>query len=170
MSTAHPGYIARHRILRFVRSTSSSPRSHLRPLGAALIVLPPFLFFWRPSTPSLISPAVYSDHPCSSTQRISARHVLVTIPIPAASLPLFNDEASQRAGSATRNMTEAVTIHHVMIKNPDLQIERPYTPINDVGKDGELKLVVKRVKGGEVGRSVGNRNEIGLPYLTRFIA
>jgi cytochrome-b5 reductase len=47
-----------------------------------------------------------------------------------------------------------VTIHHVMIKSPDLQIERPYTPINDVVADGELKLVVKAVKGGEVGRYV----------------
>lgn len=39
-----------------------------------------------------------------------------------------------------------------MIKNPDLQIERPYTPVNDVARDGELDLVVKRVQGGEVGR------------------
>jgi cytochrome-b5 reductase len=31
-------------------------------------------------------------------------------------------------------------------------IERPYTPINDVAADGEMAMVVKRVKGGEVGR------------------
>lgn len=40
----------------------------------------------------------------------------------------------------------------MMVKNPDIQIERPYTPINDVGKDGEVQMVIKRVKGGEVGR------------------
>lgn len=51
-------------------------------------------------------------------------------------------------------MEGEVTIQHVMIKSPDLQIERPYTPVNDVRKDGEVKVVVKRVKGGEVGRWV----------------
>lgn len=47
-----------------------------------------------------------------------------------------------------------VTVYHVMVKSPDLMIERPYTPVHDVGADGEVKLVVKRVRGGEVGRSV----------------
>ena len=40
----------------------------------------------------------------------------------------------------------------MMIKSPDIQIERPYTPVNDVLADGEIRVVVKRVKGGEVGR------------------
>jgi cytochrome-b5 reductase len=39
-----------------------------------------------------------------------------------------------------------------MVKNPDLMIERPYTPVNDAEADGEARLVVKRVRGGEVGR------------------
>jgi hypothetical protein len=43
-----------------------------------------------------------------------------------------------------------------MVKNPDLMIERPYTPINDVRADGEVRIVVKRVKGGEVGRWVSS--------------
>jgi cytochrome-b5 reductase len=43
-------------------------------------------------------------------------------------------------------------IEHIMIKNPDLQIERPYTPVNDVSKDGEVDVIVKRVRGGEVGK------------------
>lgn len=47
-----------------------------------------------------------------------------------------------------------VVIHHVCVKSPDLQIERPYTPINDPAKDGYMDIVVKRVKGGEVGRWV----------------
>ena len=149
---------ARHRVLRFVRSSTSSSRLHLRlrhyirPLGATLLVLPPFLFFWRSSTPPHISPGTYSDHPCSSAERISPQHVLVSIPIPAASLALFDDRGAEGATSTAGEKVETVTIHHLMVKNPDLQIERPYTPINDVGKDGELKLVVKRVKGGEVGR------------------
>ncbi len=47
-----------------------------------------------------------------------------------------------------------MAIQHVMIKSPDLQIERPYTPINDIVKDGDIRIVVKRVKAGEVGRCV----------------
>jgi hypothetical protein len=49
-----------------------------------------------------------------------------------------------------------VDVWHVYVKSPDLQIERPYTPINDVEKDGFARLLVKRVKGGEVGRYVTN--------------
>ncbi|KAL7421741.1 hypothetical protein Q5752_003512 [Cryptotrichosporon argae] len=41
-----------------------------------------------------------------------------------------------------------------MVKSPDIQIERPYTPVNDAAADGEVCMVVKRVKGGEVGRVV----------------
>jgi cytochrome-b5 reductase len=41
-----------------------------------------------------------------------------------------------------------------MVKNPDLMIERAYTPVNDVAADGRLRMVVKRVPGGEVGRCV----------------
>jgi cytochrome-b5 reductase len=47
---------------------------------------------------------------------------------------------------------QGVTVYHVMVKSPDLMIERPYTPVNDVRTDGEVRLVVKRVRGGEVGR------------------
>jgi cytochrome-b5 reductase len=39
-----------------------------------------------------------------------------------------------------------------MVKSPDLMIERPYTPVNDVKAEGDVKLVVKRVRAGEVGR------------------
>jgi cytochrome-b5 reductase len=39
-----------------------------------------------------------------------------------------------------------------MVRSSALMIERPYTPVNDVDADGEARLVVKRVPGGEVGR------------------
>lgn len=55
-----------------------------------------------------------------------------------------------------------MTIYHVCIKSPDLQIERPYTPINDPERDGYMDLVVKRVRGGEVGRYVHFELELGL--------
>lgn len=44
----------------------------------------------------------------------------------------------------------------MMVGAPDIQIERPYTPINDPVADGDVKMVVKRVKGGEVGRSASS--------------
>jgi len=130
-------------------------RQYLRPLGATLILLPPIFFFWRPSKPAL-SPQTYSDHPCSSVERITTQHALVIIPIPVASLPLFANqpgkEDSYRKSVSESGQSDRIMIHHVMVKSPDLQIERPYTPINDVMSDKEVRLVVKRVKGGEVGR------------------
>lgn len=48
-----------------------------------------------------------------------------------------------------------VVIQHVMVKSPDIQIERPYTLINDpnaANGEREMRMVVKRVRGGEVGR------------------
>lgn len=45
-------------------------------------------------------------------------------------------------------------VQHMMIGAPDIQIERPYTPVNDPGADADVKMVVKRVRGGEVGRWV----------------
>lgn len=88
----------------------------------------------------------------SSISNPTPRHDLLAIPIPQNSIPLFKNQAVRRDGSTVDNEKGEVIIQHVMIKNPDLQIERPYTPVNDPGEDGEMQLVVKRVKGGEVGR------------------
>ncbi|UOH79193.1 hypothetical protein LQV05_000183 [Cryptococcus neoformans] len=47
-----------------------------------------------------------------------------------------------------------IVIQHVMVKSPDIQIERPYTLINDptiTDGEREMRMVVKRVRGGEVG-------------------
>ncbi|WVQ83198.1 hypothetical protein IAT38_005337 [Cryptococcus sp. DSM 104549] len=53
-----------------------------------------------------------------------------------------------------------------MVKSPDIQIERPYTPVNDAVQDGEARMVVKRVRGGEVGRVVHATN-VGEPLGVR---
>jgi len=62
------------------------------------------------------------------------------------------DAAGVAAENAKERSSEVVTIQHVCVKSPDLQIERPYTPVNDPAADGYMEFVVKRVRGGEVGR------------------
>jgi cytochrome-b5 reductase len=53
-------------------------------------------------------------------------------------------------------------IHHIYIKDDDMQIERPYTPINGVGVDGKMMFWIKKYPGGEVSNWISrlfkNRN------------
>jgi cytochrome-b5 reductase len=70
---------------------------------------------------------------------------LISIPLSPESLAGFRGENVELGNGE-------IVVSHVMVKNPDLMIERPYTPVNDVEKDGEVRIVVKKVKGGEVGR------------------
>jgi len=70
--------------------------------------------------------------------------------VDSSNISLFGDQAVDRQGAVIPQNT--IVIQHVMVKNPDLQIERPYTPINDVEHNGQIDLIVKKVKGGEVGR------------------
>jgi cytochrome-b5 reductase len=100
----------------------------------------PFTLFGSSKKP--LDPYTYSDHPVGSTSKLTPHHARIRIPLSPANAALF--AKSENGGT--------VTIEHVMIKNPDLQIERPYTPVNDVRGDGEVDIVVKRVQGGEVGR------------------
>jgi cytochrome-b5 reductase len=75
---------------------------------------------------------------------LTPQHARLRIPLSPSDAALFAQSSSTGNGE--------VTIEHVYVKNPDLQIERPYTPVNDVRGDGEVDVVVKRVQGGEVGR------------------
>ncbi|WWC94057.1 hypothetical protein V866_000895 [Kwoniella sp. B9012] len=130
----------------------SHPRLALTILGLTL----PTSYFFFPSSPSL-TPHTYSEQPVSSTQTLSAQHKLITVPIPQSSTSREFFERPYRTDGAIAN-TEGgeVVVQHMMIKSPDIQIERPYTPINDCLDDGEIRMVVKRVRGGEVGRVVHN--------------
>ena len=66
-----------------------------------------------------------------------ADHIMVHMGIPARTLP--------EDGSYLTN-----AIHHVYIKDDDMQIERPYTPINGIGVDGKVMFWIKKYPGGEV--------------------
>lgn len=106
------------------------------------------------SNPDL-SPYQYTRHTIHSVQRLGPQHLLLRIELSAKSRAMFDvDAAGVAAENAKERSSEVVTIQHVCVKSPDLQIERPYTPINDPAADGYMEFVVKRVRGGEVGRYV----------------
>lgn len=133
----------------------AKPRRRPYYLLALPLALLPFTLFGSSRAP--LDPYTYSDHELGTSTRITAQHAQITIPLGEQDAALF------RTGEVPDG-DGMVTIQHVMIKNPDLQIERPYTPINDVGKDGQIELVIKRVKGGEVGRRVCSPRPMMLRY------
>lgn len=132
-----------------IRYSSSSPgagpsrpsRKRYYLLAIPLAFLP-FTLFGTSRKP--LDPYAYSDHEIRSSTRLTPQHAQVAIPLSPSDADKFRPPEKGEG--------DLVVIQHVMVKNPDLQIERPYTPINDVGEDGDIQLVVKRVKGGEVGR------------------
>ncbi|CAG7848307.1 SubName: Full=Uncharacterized protein {ECO:0000313/EMBL:CCA77451.1} [Serendipita indica DSM 11827] len=58
-------------------------------------------------------------------------------------------------------------IYHVYVKDEDMQVERPYTPINGIGVDGRMIFWIKRYPRGEVSnwiaRQAGKSIEIRGP-------
>lgn len=141
--------------LRSASSSTSSPgagpsRPSRSRKAIYLLAIPlaflPFTIFGNSRKP--LDPYVYSDHKVGSSTRLTPQHALLAIPLSASDAATFK---SSRPDDV-REDADSVIIQHLMVKNPDIQIERPYTPINDVGKDGEVQMLIKRVKGGEVGR------------------
>lgn len=135
----------------------------------SFLALPPILYWAWSSVAGddPLSPYSYTDHTVSTKRKLTSKHIEIAVPLDAASRDLFHHPelvaagpsrptASRAAGTGTGegNGSRAITVHHLMVKNPDLMIERPYTPVNDVEADGQARLVVKRVRGGEVGRYV----------------
>lgn len=86
----------------------------------------------------------------AETGRLSPLHAFFTVPVDVGERSQFGKEAVTLSGAPARE--GEIVVQHIMVKNPALMIERPYTPINDVEKDGEMDMVVKRIRGGEVGR------------------
>ncbi|KAK4683923.1 hypothetical protein P7C73_g6285, partial [Tremellales sp. Uapishka_1] len=154
---------------RFSSSSSRSQSSHALPIRRYLVfslslplVLSPLLYFY-PRKPSL-SPQIYSEQPITSSKPLTPQHVLLTLPLPKSSIPLFEENAVSPQGEPIDSTAGQVVVQHMMIKSAALQIERPYTFINDPS-EGEIRMIVKRNKGGEVGRLIHNLQdgeEIGI--------
>jgi cytochrome-b5 reductase len=80
---------------------------------------------------------VLSVKPSPPEEGSKASHVIVKMSFPRQHLP--------KDGSHYTN-----AIHHVYIKDDDMQIERPYTPILGLGLDGKMEFWVKKYPRGEV--------------------
>ncbi|GJJ07440.1 hypothetical protein Clacol_001642 [Clathrus columnatus] len=70
-----------------------------------------------------------------------------------------------------KNTPRTGTIYSVYIKDSDIQVERPYTPLEGIDENEEMEFWVKRYHGGEVGRwiherKVGEQIEIRGPVVT----
>lgn len=106
----------------------------------------------KPLSPSHFTPAelVSSTYASNGTK-------LITIAIPPELLPKEKDLFAP--------------IWSVFIKDDDIQVERPYTPLDGVDKDGNMKFWIKRYDRGEVSRwlhskKVGETIEIRGPFKT----
>lgn len=131
----------------------SNQRAFSLPL-ALLLVLPAAYYFYPTERANRrLSPQTYSEQQVVATASLSPTHKLLRVAVAPSDRALFGSAAVRRDGTPATGDREVV-VQHVMIKSPDLQIERPYTPINDAEADGSMDLVVKRVRGGEVGRCV----------------
>lgn len=83
---------------------------------------------------------------------------LITLTVPRQSLPDLQDASFS-------------PIWSIFIKDDDIQVERPYTPLEGVDAQGNMKLWIKKYPKGEVGRwlhskAVGEQIEIRGPLKT----
>ncbi|OXG97664.1 hypothetical protein C345_01011 [Cryptococcus neoformans A2-102-5] len=137
----------------------SASRQRLYALLGLSLSLPAGYYFFQPSLS--LSPSAYSDQKLKSSKSLTPFHKLVTIKIPSSSYGFF-DKPYRLDGEVADVEGGEVVIQHVMVKSPDIQIERPYTLINDptiTNGEREMRMVVKRVQGGEVGRVVHTTKE-----------
>ena len=122
-------------------------RSSLKPIVIGLSVGTLVLISYALST-DLSRAITPDDQPLSSQYFTHASVVsseesgpstkLITLSIPRSLIP--------------EDDTPTLPVHSIYIKDDDVQIERPYSPLYGVGKDGRMVFWVKRYEGGEVGR------------------
>ena len=99
-----------------------------------------------------IVPYDHTSRPISTIIPLTPRHRYVEIPISKEAAKRFGPLGLGMDGEKLRVEDGPIAVQHVTIKSDAIQVERSYTPINDVEEDGVMKLIVKKVKGGEIGR------------------
>lgn len=77
----------------------------------------------------------------------------------------------QAPPSVAASLRDLPAIWSVYIKDSDIQVERPYTPLEGISEDGSLSFWIRKYSHGEVGRwmhskIVGDRIEIRGPERT----
>lgn len=152
---------------------SASPPSPFRLRFSSLIfftsagVLVSSYFFWpskyrgsptysnKPLSPSYFVPVTVSDN-----SKVGPDLAVLTLSIPPGS----HSSDEKKASSFD-------PIWSIFIKDDDIQVERPYTPLFGIDEKGAIKLWVKRYSRGEVGRwlhskKAGDTIEIRGPLKT----
>lgn len=105
-------------------------------------------------SPSYFTPAqVLASEPCSHPD-----YRLITLGIPKQLVPSLEQTALS-------------PIWSIFIKDDDIQVERPYTPLTGIDEEGRMKFWIKKYPKGEVGRwihskHVGDSVEIRGPLKT----
>ena len=126
-------------------------------LVSTAIHVPIVIYLLRHDTGEIL-PYEHVARPISKLIRLTPRHKYLEIPLEPESARRFGDAALGMDGE-TLSDNGAIAVQHITIKSPAIQVERSYTPVNDVQADGAMQLVVKRVRGGEVGRVVFSLKE-----------
>ncbi|KAG8825707.1 hypothetical protein FRC19_010697 [Serendipita sp. 401] len=75
-------------------------------------------------------------------------HVVVRMTIPPRLLPDPSTTPVSPESATEPGLPNA--IYHIYVKDDDMQVERPYTPINGIGNDGKMTFWIKKYTGGEV--------------------
>ena len=108
---------------------------------------------------ALLSPVHFTPVTVTSTEPCPDPNTrLMTLTVPRQSVPSLEEAAFE-------------PIWSVYIKDDDIQVERPFTPLEGINSEGRMKFWVKRYEKGEVGRWLhskkpGDQIEIRGPLKT----
>ena len=88
----------------------------------------------------LLSPTHFTPVTITSTQSCPDPNTrLMTLALPPKSRPSLEDGALQ-------------SIWSIYIKDDDIQVERPFTPLEGIDNQGQMRFWIKKYENGEVGR------------------
>jgi cytochrome-b5 reductase len=145
----------------------SLPRRRLSNVTAAAVALTLGIYYlaWpsssrhAPTSASLpLALSRFTPVTIESSEDTGPSTKIISLKVPPNLLPSPNDHLLR-------------PIHSIYVKDGDMQIERPYTPLFGIESDGRIRLWVKRYEYGEVGRWLhakkpGDVIEIRGPALT----
>ena len=143
----------------FVRARSSSrllrPALFLSGVSAALAASHFLLSHTEDALP--LSPSRFTPTTLVEAVDVSSNSKLFTLSVPPGLLP--------------REPAAFTPIWSFFVKDSDIQVERPYTPLEGVDENGRIKLWIKKYEHGEVSRwlhsrKVGDLIEIRGPVPT----
>ena len=112
-----------------------------------------------------LSPFDHHPMPVEEIDQLTPRHKNIRVPLSDKSRHMFGDLSVGMDGNSLDVEGGAVAVQHVGIKTRTMEVEKLYTPVNDPAADGYMDIVVKKVRGGEIGRSATRSPRHG-PELT----